>query len=80
MDLKTPVGTDIVLKDATVVRTNWNMKYNGNGIELRYSDGLARFLHLSETAVRPGQTVSAGQRIGATGIQGVRQHRIFTMS
>ena len=47
------------------------MKYNGNGIELRYSDGaLARFLHLSETAVRPGQTVSAGQRIGATGNTG----------
>ena len=72
MDFKTPVGTEIVSpKNATVVRTNWNMKFNGNSIELRYSDGaLARFLHLSDTGVRPGQSVSAGQRIGATGNTG----------
>ena len=72
MDFKTPVGTEIVSpKSATVVRTNWNMKFNGNSIELRYADGaLARFLHLSDTGVRAGQTVSAGQRIGATGNTG----------
>ena len=54
-----------------MIRTNWNLKYNGNCIELRYNDGVtARFLHLSDTGVKPGQTVKAGERIGATGNTG----------
>jgi len=72
MDFKTPVGTAIFApKSGRVVRTNWNLKYNGNCIELKYNDGTtARLLHLSETAVKPGQTVAAGTRIGATGNTG----------
>jgi murein DD-endopeptidase MepM/ murein hydrolase activator NlpD len=72
MDFKTPVGTEIVSpKSATVVRTNWNTRFNGNSVELKFNDGtLARFLHLSETGVKAGQTVQAGQRIGASGNTG----------
>ena len=72
MDFKTPVGTDIFSpKSGRVVRTNWNLKFNGNCIEVKYNDGVtARFLHLSDTGVKPGQTVTAGQRIGATGNTG----------
>ena len=72
MDFKTPEGTDVIspLK-GKVTRTNWNTTYNGNCVEIRYKDGtLARFLHLSETAVKPGQNVGVGKRIGASGNTG----------
>lgn len=72
MDFKTPVGTDVVTPRAgTVVRTDWNVAYNGNCAEVRWGDGtLARFLHLSETAVKAGQRLPAGARIGASGNTG----------
>ena len=72
MDFKADVGTDVVSpKAGSVVRTDWNWKYNGNCVEVRYDDGtLAKFLHLSETSVSPGQRVAAGARLGATGNTG----------
>lgn len=72
MDFKVPVGAEVSAPQrGTVVRTNWNVAFNGNCVELRYTDGtLARFLHLSETDVRPGQTVAAGQKIGLSGNTG----------
>ena len=72
MDFKTPVGTEIYApKGGVVLRTDWNLKYNGNCIEMKFHDGtLAKFLHLSDTGVKAGQTVQAGQRIGATGNTG----------
>lgn len=72
MDFKTPVGTEVIAPRAgSVVRTDWNTRYNGNCIEIRYRDGVvARFLHLSDTRVRPGQSVSAGQVIGLSGNTG----------
>lgn len=72
MDFKTPVGTEVIApKAGSVLRTDWNTRYNGNCIELRYRDGVvARFLHLSATRVRPGQSVSADQVIGLSGNTG----------
>lgn len=72
MDFKTPVGTPILTpKAGSVVRTDWNFKYNGNCIEVQYDDGTtARFLHLSETGVKPGARVKAGQVIGKSGNTG----------
>lgn len=72
MDFKVAVGTDIVSPRAgSVVRTDWNWKYNGNCVEVRYSDGtLARFLHLSETTVKPGQSVAKGTKLGESGNTG----------
>ncbi len=72
MDFKTPVGTPVVSpKSGTVTRTDWNWKYNGNCVEVRYTDGVtARFLHLSDTIVESGQTVRAGQRLGLSGNTG----------
>jgi murein DD-endopeptidase len=72
MDFKTPVGTLIVSpRPGRVQRTNWNFKFNGNCVEVLYNDGTkARFLHLSETSVKPGQTVGAGEKIGLTGNTG----------
>ena len=72
MDFKAPVGTLIVAPfDATVTRSNWNWKSNGNCVELRYPDGaMAKFLHLSENRVEPGTKVKAGSVIGLVGNTG----------
>mgnify|MGYP002822659627 CR=1 FL=1 len=72
MDFKVPVGEDVVTPRAgTVVRTDWNWSNNGNCVEVKWADGtLAKFLHLSETGVKPGQSLKAGARIGASGNTG----------
>ncbi len=72
MDFKVPVGTDVVSpKAGTVVRTNWNFKYNGNCAEVKFDDGtLARFLHLSDTTAKPGQRLAAGGVVGLSGNTG----------
>lgn len=72
MDFKTPVGTPIVSPFAgQVKRTDWNWAANGNCIEVAFTNGaVAKFLHLSETGVTPGQSVAAGEIIGRTGNTG----------
>lgn len=72
MDFKAPIGTPVVTPRAgTVVRTNWNHAFNGNAVEVKWADGtLARFLHLSETLVKPGQAIGAGAVIGKSGNTG----------
>jgi len=72
MDFKTPVGTPIYSpRVGKVSRVNWNLSNNGNCIEVRYRDGAtARFLHLSATDVRAGQSVEKGQVLGKTGNTG----------
>lgn len=72
MDFKVAVGTPLKSpKGGKVLRTNWNWRYNGNSIEIRFDDGIvAKFLHLSHTGVKPGQRVSAGDVIGKTGNTG----------
>jgi len=72
MDFKVPVGTEVISPRAgTVVRANWNLAYNGNCAEVRYTDGtLARFLHLSDTRVEAGQKLSAGAVVGLSGNTG----------
>jgi murein DD-endopeptidase MepM/ murein hydrolase activator NlpD len=72
MDFKAPVGTPVVAPfDAQVTRANWNWKSNGNCVELRYPDGaMAKFLHLSEHRVEPGDTVKAGDIIALVGNTG----------
>jgi len=72
MDFKTPVGTEVTSPRAGMVtRSNWNWKANGNCIEVRYDDGvLAKFLHLNENRVKPGERVRVGQVIALTGNTG----------
>lgn len=72
MDFKTPVGTEVRVPFAgTVVRSNWNWGANGNCVEVVYPDGtLAKFLHLSENRVKPGDKVEVGQVIALTGNTG----------
>jgi len=72
MDFKVPVGAPVKSpKSGSVVRVNWNTRFNGNCVEIQYNDGvLARFLHLDSSDVKPGQTVSSGQVIGRSGNTG----------
>jgi murein DD-endopeptidase MepM/ murein hydrolase activator NlpD len=72
MDFKVPVGEPVVMPRAgKVVRTNWNFKYNGNCVEVRYDDGtIARFLHLSETTAQAGSYAKKGESLGLTGNTG----------
>jgi murein DD-endopeptidase MepM/ murein hydrolase activator NlpD len=72
MDFKAPEGTPIVTpRNGVVKRTDWNTKYNGNCVEVRYDDGTtAKFLHLSSTDVSPGQRVTKGQTVGLSGNTG----------
>lgn len=72
MDFKTPIGTPVVAPRAgKVTRVDWEAEVNGQCVEVRYSDGvLARFTHLNERAVEPGQSFSAGTQLGASGNTG----------
>lgn len=72
MDFKVPVGATVVSpKAGRVVRADWNWSNNGNCVEVRWGDGtLARFLHLSETHVKAGQVIAAGDRVGLSGNTG----------
>lgn len=72
MDFKLPEGRDVLSPQAgAVVRTNWNLAYNGGCVEVRYDDGtVARFLHLADTSVDPGQRVGPGTVIGHSGNSG----------
>jgi murein DD-endopeptidase len=73
-DFRAPVGTPVhAVKQAKVLRTTWNFKYNGNSLELRYGDGtIARYLHLEALAstVKAGGTVEAGQQVATSGNTG----------
>jgi len=72
MDFKVPEGGRVVTPRAgTVTRTDWNWANNGNCVEVRWADGTtAKFLHLSETSVKPGQRVGAGATVGKSGNTG----------
>ncbi len=72
MDFKVPVGTPVVSPYAgRVTRVDWNTHSNGNCVEVRFRDGVvAKFLHLSETQARVGQSVAAGEAIGLSGNTG----------
>ncbi len=73
MDWKAPVGTPTYApKSARVTRVNFgNFRYNGNCVELKFSDGtLAKYLHLEKVNVKEGQTVKVGDTVGLVGNTG----------
>lgn len=74
IDFLAPVGTPVYAPvDATVTRTTWNFKYNGNSLELRFADGtMARYLHLEGIAegVTAGAKIAAGQQVATCGNTG----------
>src|SRR3954471_13342615 len=73
IDIAAPVGTPIVAAATGDVRFAGTAGSSGLTISLRTTDGYdTSYLHLSSLAVRAGDRVSAGQRIGAVGTTGTR--------
>ena len=73
IDFKTNVGTPVYSTvDGTVSRVNWKTRYNGYCIEIeaKGSHYVFKYLHLSEVNVEPGQKVTIGQQIAASGNTG----------
>ena len=73
MDFKAPVGTPTYApKSAKVTRVNFgNFRYNGNCVELEYSDGtIAKYLHMEKIVVKEGSTVKAGDLVALVGNTG----------
>ena len=72
-DYRASVGTPITVNmPGTVQRAgNWNPTGWGNCVEIQHEDGtLTRYAHLSSIAVSAGDSVKAGEKIGATGGDG----------
>ena len=73
IDFKANVGTPVYATvNGTVSRVNWKTRYNGYCIEIeaKGSPYVFKYLHLSEVNVEPGQKVTAGQQIAASGNTG----------
>jgi len=72
LDFAAPTGTAVVAAMSGRVVSAGVFGGYGNQILLQHADGSqTRYGHLSQIGVRVGQTVSAGQRIGAVGNTGV---------
>ncbi len=71
-DIAIPVGTDIVAPAAgTVTLGDPDLYYEGGTVFLDHGDGLVSvFMHMSSVDVKPGDRVSAGERLGASGNTG----------
>ena len=71
VDLAAPVGTPLrAAADGVVIPANGG-GWAGTHVVIRHSDGSATlYAHMSGASVSPGQTVKAGQPIGAVGMTG----------
>lgn len=71
VDFPVPTGTSVkAVADARVVSAGWGGAY-GYQVVLRHEDGrYSQYAHLSALAVREGQRVQGGQRIGRSGSTG----------
>lgn len=71
VDFPVPTGTSVkAVAEGRIVSAGWGGAY-GYQIVLRHDDGrYSQYAHLSALAVREGQRVTAGQRIGRSGSTG----------
>jgi len=72
LDFAAPIGTPAVSAMSGVVVSAGVLGGYGNQVLVQHADGMqTRYGHLSQIAVRVGQVVTAGERIGAVGNTGV---------
>ena len=71
-DMAAPIGTPVHAPAAGVVAfAETGLHFEGGLIMIDHGQGLVSlYLHLSEVAVQPGQTLTRGERIGAVGAEG----------
>lgn len=73
IDIAAAVGTPVVAASGGTVSFAGVAGSSGLTVAVRVGDGLeTTYLHLSSSAVRAGQRVDAGARIGAVGVSGHR--------
>ncbi|MFK4132287.1 peptidoglycan DD-metalloendopeptidase family protein [Pseudomonas luteola] len=72
IDIAAPTGTPIFAAAAGIVSKNNFSSGTGNQIYLLHKPGLeTRYLHLSQSLVKPGQVVQKGDLIGRVGATGL---------
>src|SRR5215203_7124257 len=73
IDIAAPVGTPVAAAAAGEVRFAGTAGSSGLTVSVRTGDGFdSSYLHLSSLAVRAGEHVSGGERLGAIGTSGER--------
>ncbi|MEA2420616.1 MAG: hypothetical protein QOE60_2822 [Thermoleophilaceae bacterium] len=74
IDIAAETGTPVIAAAGGEVRFAGTAGSSGLTVSIRTGDGRydTSYLHLSATAVRKGQSVAAGDRVGAVGTSGVR--------
>jgi Peptidase family M23 len=74
IDIAADGGSPVVAATSGLVRFAGTVGSSGLVVGIRTEDGRfdTSYLHLSSIAVRAGQPVSAGERLGAVGVTGVR--------
>ena len=71
MDIAAPGGTPVLSPIAGTVVDTDNYFFNGNTVFIDHGRGMiSMYCHLSSMAVKPGQRLAAGTRIGAVGMTG----------
>lgn len=71
IDLAAPMGTPIVAPAPGKVIAVGDFFFNGNTVLVDHGQGMvSMFCHLRDTAVKPGQTLARGERLGTVGASG----------